>query len=140
MLVEANPVAATNAAFDAVPGVGDFRGFNAADKFSPEDRSDAAVIARAFSRTDREIDTDAWDVTVTVFLDAGVRDCPGAAIAPLVVGNLTTTGTVKVMVNGTNAISVKKNVSIRSGTEVKVQMHLESVQAAAWWPNSAPLR
>ena len=62
----------------------------AADGFDPTDTSEPAVIARAFRRTDRELDTSAWDAVVHVcvlpcgpdpLLGAGNRVLLGCCLA-----------------------------------------------------------
>ena len=47
---------------------------DAADEFDANDTSDSAVIARAFRRTDRELDLTTWDIEAIVYLDAGASD------------------------------------------------------------------
>jgi hypothetical protein len=42
--------------------------------FHQSDKSDEAVIARAFQRKDAGLDASSWDVQATVYLDAGVSD------------------------------------------------------------------
>ena len=39
-----------------------------ADALDPTDKSEAALIARAFQRTDRQINETVWDADVTVFV------------------------------------------------------------------------
>ena len=133
VLVEALPASRATAAASGA--------FEAADAFAANDTSDAAMVARAHRRTDRELNLDAWDLQVTVFVDGGVLDCAGAALAVAQAAAATTasgatvTGTVSVTVGGTAATAQKTGVVVGAGAEVAVEVKLSAVQAKAWWPN-----
>lgn len=78
---------------------------DAADAFDASDQSEAAVIARAFRRTDRELDTTTWDVQLRVFLDAGVTD--DQHTSPTTAETQSTSGRVYVSIN-TNPPTVRQ--------------------------------
>ena len=93
---------------------------DASDKFGNNDTSDAAVIARAFRRTDSEMDASTWDVTVTVFLDAGVTDA--IAAAPFATYGRSSTPVKGSIVATLSNVTVSAGVTVLAGEEVKVQV------------------
>ncbi len=109
---------------------------DAADEFDANDTSDSAVIARAFRRTDRELDLTTWDIEAIVYLDAGVSDVtdPASSAAAL---NPEVSGQVRLSVNTTppTTVAVPAVVGGAAGSEVRVPITIKAVKAAAWFPN-----
>jgi hypothetical protein len=116
--------------------------YDASDSFAADDQSEAAVIARAFRRTDRELDLTLWDLEATVYLDAGVSDSGSgsdtnsdtnsdsesrSAIAGEVVVSINTVPPV--------TASVAAVVGGAAGAETRVSVQIKGVKADAWFPN-----
>lgn len=105
-----------------------------ADAYAAGDASEEATIARAFKRTDRELDTSTWDVAVSVYVDGGAT---GPAGTPW------TKGTVVVSLpteNGDGGVVVSAKVTLAPGASgdeglTRVDVTIPNVKAAAWWPN-----
>ena len=111
-----------------------------ADAFADDDSSEAAVIARAFRRTDRELDSSRWDAEVTVFIDAGVSDVRAQAMSDgrMEVMHSTASSTVKgdVMVSFEGGAAVSKSVTVNVGEETSVSVMLHNLSnISAWMPN-----
>jgi hypothetical protein len=108
---------------------------DAADSFAPSDQSEAAVIARAFRRTDRELDTTTWDIEAAVFLDAGLSD--DVAATSETDRSSSVSGQVVVSINTDPPVtaSVPAVVGGAVGSEVRVPISIKGVKADAWYPN-----
>lgn len=103
--------------------------FEPADQYAESDRSEEAVIARAFRRTDRELDLSKWDLEATVFVDAGVSDDKNTALQ----GD-TVQGKVTIALESGDTASA--DVSVPRGSEVSVKVSLSGVSnVSAWFPN-----
>ena len=109
---------------------------DAADRFHDDDTSESAVIARAFRRTDRELDLTTWDIEATVFLDAGVSDVTDPA-ASAVNADSEVSGQVWVSVNTEPPATVAVPVVVggAAGSEVRVPITIKGLKADAWYPN-----
>jgi len=115
-----------------------FKSFEAADSFQDDDTSNAALIARAHSRTDRDLDLSVWDLSITVFLDAGAVDASSeVASKPVMAARSATqsdiTGTLRVAVAG--KVVGETQVTVASGSETRAVVTAKAVNARAWWPN-----
>ena len=82
--------------------------------------SEAAMIARAFRRTDGALDLGTWDATFTVYVFAA---------APL------QNATVRVALGNATGIGRTRGVALAGGAETEVNVTVRGVAAAAWWPN-----
>jgi beta-mannosidase len=107
-----------------------------ADAFDPDDMSEPAVIARAFRRTDRELDLTTWDIEATVFLDAGVSDAADPASSTSAPDS-EVSGQVLVSVNTDPPITVAVPAVVggAAGSEIRVPITIKGVKADAWFPN-----
>ena len=109
---------------------------DAADAFGSDDQSEAAIIARAFRRTDRELDLTTWDIEAAVFLDAGFSDTRGVGEGGGGgSGGGTVAGQVVVSINTDPPVTASVSATVAAGAEVRVPISIKGVKADAWFPN-----
>lgn len=114
--------------------------YEPADAYLHNDTSEEAIIARAFKRTDRELDTTKWTADVTIYLDAGVDDAAPKSSLSRSHGSdkrlqsKQINGTVMVSFDGQPAVSVL--ASLTPGEDTSVSVKLTNLQnISAWMPN-----
>lgn len=105
---------------------------DAAKKYSSNDTSAEAQIARAFAREDFKYDLNTWKASFTVFLDSGITD----ASRVLVNGAPSAGGPTEVVVTASVlGVSKSATVSVTPDEETSVTIELDNIKASAWWPN-----
>tara|TARA_B110000208_G_scaffold175619_1_gene221343 strand:- start:558 stop:3725 length:3168 start_codon:yes stop_codon:yes gene_type:complete len=109
-----------------------------ADTFASNDTSEEAAIARAFKRTDRELDTTTWDVALSVYVDVGVLPV-GTKTNSSGVAAAWSKGTVVATFPSPDGHVIKytkATLASGDGGLTKVDVNFQGIKGVdTWWPN-----